>query len=90
MISVVVSGSPLAALGTVIRDKSTAALPFKTCLVMWLSSACWLGYGALVAGDPKIYIPNSLGFALASSQMLLFVIFGFHSPNKIAHKDSVV
>ena len=76
ILSVVLSASPLAVMRTVIKDKSTAALPFSTSFVIWLNSISWLLYGSLVAHDILIYGPNVLGFLLASVQMSLFAIYG--------------
>lgn len=75
-LSVLLSGSPLAVMRTVIKDKSTAALPFSTSFVIWLNSISWLLYGLLVAHDILIYGPNVLGFMLASLQMSLFAVYG--------------
>lgn len=74
-LSVAVSGSPLAVLKTVIMEKSTAALPFATSLIMWLNSISWLLYGSLIAHDVLLWGPNLLGFVLSSIQMLLFGLY---------------
>lgn len=75
-LSVLLSGSPLAVMRTVVQEKSTTALPFTTSFVIWLNSISWLLYGVLVAHDILIYGPNILGFLLASVQMSLFAIYG--------------
>ena len=75
-LAVAVSGSPLATVGTVLKDKSTAALPFLTSFTTWMNAFSWSLYGVLIANDPMIYGPNLLGLALASIQMSLFVLFG--------------
>jgi solute carrier family 50 protein (sugar transporter) len=80
VLSVLLSASPLAVMQTVIRDKSTAALPFVTSFVIWLNSISWLLYGVLVAHDILIYGPNILGFLLASIQMTLFATYGIEKP----------
>lgn len=77
----ILCGSPLATLGTVLKNKSTAALPFLTSLTTWLNSLCWLSYGILVANDIMIFGPNGVGFALASIQMLMFTFFGLPPKN---------
>jgi uncharacterized protein with PQ loop repeat len=77
ILSIIVSGSPLAVVNTVINEKSTASLPFLTSLIMWINNFCWLSYGILIANDPLIYLPNILGFTLSSIQMLLFIVYGF-------------
>jgi solute carrier family 50 (sugar transporter) len=75
-LSVLLSGSPLAVMKTVIQERSTTALPFTTSFVIWLNSISWLLYGSLVAHDILIYGPNIIGFILASVQMSLFAIYG--------------
>jgi uncharacterized protein with PQ loop repeat len=75
-LAVVLSGSPLVTVGTVLREKSTASLPFNTSLTTWLNALTWLLYGSLIAKDYMIYLPNGFGFLLATIQMALFGIFG--------------
>lgn len=75
-LAVVLCGSPLATLGTVLKDKSTASLPFMNSFTTWLNALCWFSYGILVAHDVMIFGPNGMGLALASIQMLMFMIFG--------------
>ena len=41
-------GAPLATLSTVIKDKSTASIPFGTSLACWLNALSWSAYGFLV------------------------------------------
>jgi solute carrier family 50 (sugar transporter) len=86
VLAVILSGSPLATVKTVIRDKSTAALPFATSLTTWLNALSWASYGCLVAHDPMIWGPNSLGLTLASVQLLLFAVFGFPTKKAAAPK----
>jgi hypothetical protein len=75
-LSVMMSGSPLAVINTVLKEKSTAALPFWTSLVTWLNTFSWVLYGWIVAHDSMILLPNLLGLLLASLQMALFAIYG--------------
>lgn len=75
--SVVMSGSPLAVISTVIKEQSTASLPFWTSFVTWLNSLSWVLYGHFVVHDPMILLPNALGLLLASAQMCLFWVYGF-------------
>lgn len=75
-LAVAVSGSPLATVGTVLKDKSTASLPFLTSFATFMNALSWASYGILIANDPMIYGPNLLGLVLASLQMSLFVLFG--------------
>lgn len=75
-LSVLMSGSPLAVISTVIKEKSTAALPFGMCLITWLNNVSWVLYGYLIAHDNMIIVPNLLGLAMASVQMALFAVYG--------------
>jgi solute carrier family 50 protein (sugar transporter) len=75
-LSVLMSGSPLAVISTVIREQSTAALPFWTSLVTWFNTLSWVLYGLWIAHDNMIIVPNTLGLVLASAQMLLFAFYG--------------
>jgi solute carrier family 50 protein (sugar transporter) len=77
ILSIILSGSPLAVVRTVIQDRSTAALPFATSFVTWLNNLSWVLFGYFVAHDPLIYLPNILGFTLSSIQLLLFAVYGF-------------
>ncbi|KAJ1416218.1 hypothetical protein B484DRAFT_334619, partial [Ochromonadaceae sp. CCMP2298] len=51
LLSVAVSGSPLAVVNTVIIEKSTASLPFSTSLVTWVNTLSWVGYGCFISHD---------------------------------------
>jgi len=82
VLSIILSGSPLAVIKTVISEQSTAALPFYTSLITWLNNLSWTSYGYLIAHDPLIYYPNILGLSLASLQLLLFVKYGFPAKKK--------
>ncbi len=54
VLSVVLMGSPLAALQSVCRERSTASLPFGFSAAVWCNSFCWFCYGYLVAFDPMV------------------------------------
>lgn len=56
VVAVILTGSPLVTLQTVIKDKSTAALPLFTSTAGWLNSCSWSLYGFLVANDPMVRI----------------------------------
>jgi len=72
-LSVILSGSPLAVVKTVIIEKSTAALPFWTSLATWMNNVSWILYGYFVTNDKYVYLPSLLGFVLSSIQMMLFL-----------------
>jgi solute carrier family 50 protein (sugar transporter) len=75
-LSVILLASPLATLGTVIREKSTAALPFPVSLAGWLNAIAWTLYGWITIHDPMVWGPSAIGTLLTSFQMMLFVIYG--------------
>lgn len=54
-LAVILMGSPLATLKTVISSKSTEALPFGTSLVTTANALSWTLYGALVAHDKMVH-----------------------------------
>eukprot|EP01031_Cornospumella_fuschlensis_P038608 gene38608-46936_t len=80
LLAVILMGSPLATLKTVIRDQSTAALPFGVSLMTWGNALSWSLYGLILAQDPMIYGPNLAGLVLASVQMYMFVLYGLPPP----------
>jgi solute carrier family 50 protein (sugar transporter) len=66
-LSILVMGSPLATLATVVRDKSTASMPFYTSLAGWLNAFSWSAYGIIVANDMMV---RSLVLLLTIERML--------------------
>ena len=82
--AILTCGSPLATLRTVIKNKSTEAMPFLTSAMMFMNALSWWAYGFIVAKDPFIIVPNAVGLSLASIQMFFFILFGLPpNPNKI-------
>lgn len=73
---VVLMGSPLIVLRTVLVEKNCSAMPFWTSLAIWFNTLCWMLYGLLDAHDFMVYFPNIIGLILASIQMVFFAIFG--------------
>ena len=53
-LAVLLMGSPLATLSTVIREKSTASMPFGTSLMTWGNAISWSLYGLMIANDPMV------------------------------------
>lgn len=77
-LSVLMMASPLSVVFTVVKEKSTRALPFMTSCASFGNTLTWTVYGIFVANDPIIYVPNSLGFAFSTYQMYLFSYYGIH------------
>jgi solute carrier family 50 protein (sugar transporter) len=61
-LAVIMVGSPLSSLSTVIKDKSTASLPFTVCLMGWLNSLSWMTYGVILANDPLVSLIVFISF----------------------------
>jgi uncharacterized protein with PQ loop repeat len=89
ILSIILSGSPLASIQTVIREKSTASLPFVLSHVLWANNLSWILYGYLVANDIYIYGPNMLSFTLSSIQVGLFWLYPAHGLNSGSDKSAV-
>merc|ERR1712013_307689 len=73
--AVVLMASPLAVVGTVIKNKSTASLPFAMSLAMTLNGLCWGSYGWFVTSDVYVWLPNVLGCGAGIAQLALFAIY---------------
>lgn len=54
ILAVILMGSPLASLMTVIREKSTDSMPFYTSFLTWCNAFSWSLYGAVVAHDKMV------------------------------------
>lgn len=87
ILSISVSGSPLAVIKTVIYEKSTASLPFLTSFISWLNCIIWVIYGYYIIYDVIILVPNLCGLCLTSIQMCLFIIYGF---NKEQNTEKII
>eukprot|EP01032_Pedospumella_encystans_P021987 gene21987-24928_t len=75
--TILLMGAPLATLSNVIKERSTASIPFNQSLMSFFNSLSWAMYGALVANDIMIWAPSAIGVALASLQLSLFLVYGF-------------
>ena len=67
---------PLAAIQTVLRERSAAALPPAFTLASTVNCALWVSYGGLVIGDPFVWAPNGLGFVASITQLGLIARYG--------------
>lgn len=76
-IGVVMFSGPLAAIRTVLREKSTASLPFPMMVATVITTSLWTFYGAAILEDPVIWFPNMLGLLSGLVQAALFWRFGF-------------
>mmetsp|Transcript_66119 Transcript_66119/g.138104 ORF Transcript_66119/g.138104 Transcript_66119/m.138104 type:complete len:384 (-) Transcript_66119:575-1726(-) len=71
-------GGPLAAMRTVIREKSTRALTLGFTLVVNLNCNLWFFYAYFMLGDLYISFQDGLGLLLTTLQMALFLRYGVH------------
>ncbi|CAI9103441.1 OLC1v1001921C2 [Oldenlandia corymbosa var. corymbosa] len=73
--------SPLSAMRTVIKTKSVEYMPFFLSFFQFLNGGIWAAY-AVIVKDIYLGVPNGIGFALGSAQILLYVIYKNKSPFK--------
>lgn len=75
IMSIILSGSPLAVMKKVIEEKNSSSIVFSSSIIMFINSFCWFLYGLFIKPDLNISIPNAIGFVLASIQMSLFLLY---------------
>ncbi|KAI3865546.1 hypothetical protein MKW92_029904 [Papaver armeniacum] len=70
-INIVMYGSPLAAIRTVVTTKSVEYMPFLLSFFLLLNGGVWFFYAVLV-GDPFLGVPNGIGFIFGIIQLTLY------------------
>jgi solute carrier family 50 protein (sugar transporter) len=101
VLSVILMGSPLSTVYTVIKEKKTNSMPFLTSLASFFNSLSWTLYGYLVALDPLLWMSSAVGLLLVMFQLCLFVIYGLPtseiekkfmklSENSVLNRDGIV
>lgn len=87
VICVAMFAGPLAAIKTVIEEKSTQSLPFAFTCATFVNCSLWSVYGLVVLSDPYVWIPNILGLGSSIVQIGLFAKYGFHDDHdKVAQE----
>lgn len=81
--SVIMYGSPLSIMMTVIRTKSVEYMPFFLSLFVFLCGTSWFVFG-LLGNDPFVYVCNGFGSVLGALQLILYAIY---RKNKGGQKD---
>lgn len=71
---IVMYGSPLAIMGTVIRTKSVEYMPFLLSFILFINAAIWTFY-SVITKDVFLAVPNGVGFLLGVAQLILYVIY---------------
>ncbi|XP_076899188.1 bidirectional sugar transporter SWEET1 [Bidens hawaiensis] len=72
--SVIMYGSPLSIMRTVIRTKSVEFMPFFLSLFVFLCGTSWFIFG-LLGNDPFVYVCNGFGSVLGALQLILYAIY---------------
>ncbi|CAL9130804.1 unnamed protein product, partial [Musa acuminata var. zebrina] len=73
-LNVLMYGSPLCAMRSVITRRSVEYMPFLLSFFLFLNGGIWTLY-AILDEDIFIGIPNGIGFILGTSQLILYMIY---------------
>ncbi|KAL1803730.1 hypothetical protein DCAR_0935441 [Daucus carota subsp. sativus] len=73
-LNIIMYGSPLAAMGTVVRSKSVEYMPFLLSFFILLNSGIWTFYAFLLR-DYYLGVPNGTGVLLGLMQLVLYGIY---------------
>ena len=79
-------GGPLAAVKTVLADKSTKSLPFSFTVASFVNCVAWTSYGMFVIHDYVVWLPNLIGLGFSIAQLALFAKFGIYKGDASAGK----
>jgi len=85
-VCIIMFGSPLSTMRTVILNKNTASMHFGLSLCGTACSLCWFLLGFFQLDDKFVWGPNSVAFVLSCIQMLLFVVYPTKNTPTM-HKD---
>nr|ACU19281.1 unknown [Glycine max] len=72
--SIIMYGSPLSIMRLVIKTKSVEFMPFFLSLFVFLCGTSWFIFG-LLGRDPFVAVPNGVGSALGTTQLILYFIY---------------
>ncbi|GLT79374.1 hypothetical protein SLA2020_508650 [Shorea laevis] len=73
-LNIIMYGSPLAAMKTVITTKSVEFMPFLLSFSFFVNGGVWTCYSLLVM-DFFLLVPNGTGFLLGTAQLILYAIY---------------
>jgi len=74
-ICIIMFGSPLSTMLTVIEKKSTESMHFGLSVCGTICSFSWFSYGYFMLDDAYVWFPNFAGLILSCLQLLLFSIY---------------
>ncbi|PNT48321.1 hypothetical protein POPTR_002G072700v4 [Populus trichocarpa] len=72
--SIIMYGSPLSIMRTVVKTKSVEFMPFFLSLFVFLCGTSWFVFG-LLGGDLFVAVPNGVGCGLGALQLILYFIY---------------
>ncbi|XP_019434631.1 PREDICTED: bidirectional sugar transporter SWEET1-like [Lupinus angustifolius] len=72
--SIIMYGSPLSIMRLVIKSKSVEFMPFFLSLFVFICGTSWFIFG-LLGRDPFVAVPNGVGSALGTVQLILYFIY---------------
>ncbi|KAI5581092.1 hypothetical protein POPTR_008G220600v4 [Populus trichocarpa] len=73
-LNIIMYGSPLAAMKTVVTTKSVEYMPFFLSFFFFLNGGIWTFY-AILTRDYFLGVPNGAGFLLGIAQLVLYAIY---------------
>ncbi|KAL2469135.1 Nodulin MtN3 family protein [Forsythia ovata] len=73
-LNIIMYGSPLAAMKSVVTMKSVEYMPFLLSFFLFLNGGIWTFYACLVH-DWFLGVPNAIGFVLGMAQLVLYAIY---------------
>ncbi|KAL2468617.1 Nodulin MtN3 family protein [Forsythia ovata] len=73
-LNIIMYGSPLAAMRSVVTMKSVDYMPFLLSFFLFLNGGIWTFYACLVH-DWFLGVPNAIGFVLGMAQLVLYAIY---------------
>ncbi|KAK8671149.1 hypothetical protein V6N13_037754 [Hibiscus sabdariffa] len=79
-LNIIMYGSPLAAMKTVVSSKSVEYMPFFLSFFLFLNGGIWAFY-AFLEQDIFLGVPNGIGFLLGTAQLLLYAVYSNARPS---------
>ncbi|CAN7132169.1 unnamed protein product [Brassica rapa subsp. narinosa] len=73
-LNIIMYGSPLSAMKTVVTTKSVKYMPFWLSFFLFLNGAIWTVYASL-QHDVFLLVPNGVGFVFGTMQLILYGIY---------------
>jgi solute carrier family 50 protein (sugar transporter) len=73
---IILFASPLAALQTVVQQRSARAIPLPFTIASVMNCFCWSVVGLCQMHDVNVYLPNLLGLSCGLAQVALKIYYG--------------